>query len=135
MLEQYPKDVKLVYKNYPLPSHMAARPAAIAAMAAAEQGKFWEFHDRLFQDYAGLNEKKIQEIAEALRLDVAKFEAAKRSARVLDAIDRDVREAQAIGVRGTPTIYVNGRLVRNRSLEGLRDLIDRAIENRGKAPR
>jgi len=135
VLEQYPKDVKLVYKNYPLPSHRAARPAAVAAMAAGEQGKFWEFHDRLFQDYAGIDEAKIQQIAEALGLDTKRFEAAKRSPQVLGVINRDLREAQELGVRGTPTIYVNGRLLRNRSLEGFRDLIEKGLAERGRPSR
>ncbi len=133
VLEQYPKDVKLVYKNYPLPSHRAARPAAVAAMAAGEQQRFWEFHDRLFEDYAGIDEAKIQEIARAIGLDMERFEAAKRSPQVLGTINRDLREAQEIGVRGTPTIYVNGRLLRNRSLDGFRELIGKALGDRGKA--
>ncbi len=132
VLEQYPKDVKLVFKNFPLASHRAARPAAVAAMAADEQGKFWEFHDRLFQDYAGIDEAKIQKIAEGLGLDMQRFEAAKRSPQILGTINRDLREAQEIGVRGTPTIYVNGRLLRNRSPEGFRDLIEKGLAERGK---
>jgi protein-disulfide isomerase len=51
VLEQYPNQVKLVYKNFPLRNHKFAKPAASAALAAGEQGKFWEFHDKLFQNY------------------------------------------------------------------------------------
>ena len=62
MLEKYPNDVKLVVKHFPLPSHKAARPAAIAALAAHKQDKFWEFHAKLLENYRSLDDKKIEEI-------------------------------------------------------------------------
>ena len=73
MLEKYPKEVKLVYKNFPLVGHKFARKAATAALAAHEQGKFWEFHDNLFKNYRNLDDAKIQEIAEELGLDMERF--------------------------------------------------------------
>jgi len=130
VLEQYPTQVKLVYKNFPLQSHKSARAAATAAMAAGLQGKFWEFHDSLFRDYSRLSDEKIREIAETLGLDTERFDASRKSGEVLSVINRDLQEAQQIGVRGTPTIYVNGRLLRNRSLQGFRELIDVALARR-----
>ena len=66
VLEKYPQDVKLVFKNFPLRNHKFAEKAAIAALAAGEQGKFWEFHDLLFKNYNKLSDQKIQEIAQAV---------------------------------------------------------------------
>jgi protein-disulfide isomerase len=135
VLEQYPKDVKVVYKGFPLQNHKFSRQALIAALAAGEQGKFWEFHDALFREYSQLSDQKIQEIAASLGLDLAKFEAAKKSPQIPKLIARDLQEAQRIGIRGTPTIYVDGRLLRNRSLQGFRELIDADLAKRGSAPR
>ncbi|MBL7178295.1 MAG: thioredoxin domain-containing protein [Desulfobacteraceae bacterium] len=64
---------KLVFKNFPLSKHKFAMKAAAAALAANKQGKFWEFHDRLFKNYKNLNDTKIQEIAKELALDMERF--------------------------------------------------------------
>jgi protein-disulfide isomerase len=63
VLEKNPKTVKIVFKNFPIRSHKFAAQAAVAALAADRQGKFWEFHDELFNNYNRLNEEKVQEIA------------------------------------------------------------------------
>jgi protein-disulfide isomerase len=68
VIEKYPNDVKVVFKNFPLRSHRFSMQAAIAAMAAASQGKFWEFHDLLFKNYNQLDDQKIQEIAQTVFL-------------------------------------------------------------------
>ena len=66
VLEKYPKQVKLVFKNFPLRNHRYAKKAATAALAANRQGKFWEFHDRLMENATRLNDKKIEDIAKEL---------------------------------------------------------------------
>jgi len=128
VLEKNPKDVKLVYKNFPLRNHKFARPAAIAALAAGKQGKFWEFHDLLFKDYNRLNEQKFQEIARELNLDMEQFEKDQKDPEILALISRDMSEGSQAGVRGTPTLFVNGRLLRNRSLAGFQDMIDKEVK-------
>ena len=128
VLEKNPKDVKLVYKNFPLRNHKFARPAAIAALAAGKQGKFWEFHDLLFKDYNRLNEQKFQEIARELNLDMEQFEKDQKDPEILALISRDMSEGGQAGVRGTPTLFVNGRLLRNRSLAGFQDMIDKEVK-------
>ena len=130
MLEKYPKDVKVVYKHFPLRNHKQARPAAAASMAAHEQGKFWEYHDKIFADYRNLNDKKFLEFAEALGLDMERFTKSLRDPRILNIINNDVREAQRAGVRGTPTIYVNGKRLKDRSLRGFSAMIDRELKDR-----
>lgn len=135
MLERYPKDVKLVYKNFPLRNHAMARPAAVAAMAAGEQGRFWEFHDKLFENFNQLSEERIQQIAEELGLDLARYEEDKKDPEIARIINRDMQEAVRIGVRGTPTIFVNGRQVKNRSLQGFQQLIEKALAKKAEARR
>jgi len=128
VLEKNPNQVKLVFKNFPIRNHKFAMPAAVAALAAEKQGKFWEFHDLLFKDYNRLNEQKVKEIAQKLKLDIKKFEKDRKDPRIIELIRRDVLEGNRAGVRGTPTIFINGRLLRNRSPAGFQELIDKALK-------
>ena len=128
VLEKNPNQVKLVFKNFPIRNHKFAMPAAVAALAAGKQGKFWEFHDLLFKDYTRLNEQKVNEIAQKLKLDIKKFETDRKDPRIIELIRRDILEGNQAGVRGTPTIFINGRLLRNRSPAGFQELIEKALK-------
>jgi protein-disulfide isomerase len=130
VLEQYPKQVKLVFKNFPLGGHKFAMTAAIAAMAAKKQGRFWEFHDKLFENQAKLDDNEVMDIARSIGLNEARFNSDRRDKAILSLINRDMQEGRAIGVRGTPTIFVNGVQLKNRSITGFRALIDRELEKR-----
>lgn len=127
VLEQYPNDVKLVFKHFPLRNHKFARKAATAALAAEFQGKFWEFHDLLFKDYNKLNDKKVAEIAAALALNQEAFEDKMKDPLIRAKINQDVKEGVDAGVRGTPAIFINGRSLKNRSLAGFRAIIDKEL--------
>lgn len=127
VLEQYPDDVKLVFKHFPLRNHKFARKAATAALAAESQGKFWEFHDLLFKDYNKLNDKKVGEIAAALALNQEAFEDKMKDPLIRAKINQDVKEGVDAGVRGTPAIFINGRSLKNRSLAGFRAIIDKEL--------
>lgn len=130
MLEKYPKEVKLVMKHFPLPMHDFARKAAIAALAAAKQGKFWEFHERLYSNQSSLNETKIQEIAKELNLDIEKFNLDLKDQTIESLIDRDIKDGQEEGVRGTPTIFINGKLLSNRSIQGFQQAIENELKKK-----
>ena len=132
VLEKNPDTVKLVYKNFPLGSHKFALPAATAALAAGAQGKFWEFHDLLFQNYNNLNDQKINEIAVSLNLDQEVYQQKLKDPEISNLIRRDAMEGRLIGVRGTPTIFVNGRRVNDRSLNGFQAMIDRELSKLDK---
>jgi protein-disulfide isomerase len=124
-LAAYPTQARLVYKQFPLVGiHPQAMPAAIAAVAAQKQGKFWEMHDLLFANQRELAPEQIKSYARQLGLDMAKFEADLQSEDVKAAIQDDMQLAQRAGVRGTPTVFVNGKLLQNRSLDGFKQLID-----------
>jgi protein-disulfide isomerase len=132
VLEKNKGKVKLVFKNYPLTSHQFARKAAAAALAAGKQGKFWELHDLLFKNYSRLNDQVIQEQAQQLGLDMQKFNKDMNDPQVAQAINQDTQEGNKAGVRGTPTLYVNGILLRNTNPEGFQAAIDKELEKKGK---
>jgi protein-disulfide isomerase len=128
VLEQYPDDVKLVFKNFPLTRiHKFAMNAAVAAMAANQQGKFWEFHHELFQNYNKLNDEKFDEIAQSLALDMAQFKQDMENPALTALVQRDLKDGVVAGVRGTPTIFINGRLLQQRSLPGFKQIIDEEL--------
>ena len=133
MIEKYPQRVKLVFKNYPLRNHKFARQAAAAALAANVQDKFWEFHDRLFENYRSINEEKIIEIRDALALNADDFDIMRLSPLVVRQIQNDVRLGREIGLRGTPSVYINGRLQSSRSIEGLSSSVEAELRRLEKS--
>lgn len=130
VLEKFPKDVKLVFKNYPLGFHKYARQAATAALAAGAQGRFWDFHHKLMENFAGINDDKIQEIAVSLKLDMDKFGKGMKDNSIQEVINRDLAEAQENGVSGTPTVFINGKPLKDRSLEGMLEAIRNELKVR-----
>ena len=132
VLEKYPQDVKVVFKNFPLRSHKFAMKAAIAALAAESQGKFWEFHDLLFENYNRLNDQKIQDIAVAVGLNIEEYEKKKKDPAIQRQVKQDLSDGRQAGVRGTPTIFINGVRLRDRSLKGFQTAIDKQLEKLGK---
>lgn len=127
MLEANPKKVKAVFKHYPLRNHAQARPAAAAAIAAGRQGKFWPYHDRLFKNYRKLNEQLYLQIANELGLDMEQFAKDRTATETLQQIQRDLLDGNNAGVRGTPTLFVNGRKVKQRGLKSVQMLIEKAL--------
>ena len=128
MLEKFPKEVKLVYKNYPLYSHPFAMAAAQAALAANEQGKFWEFHVKLHENYRTLNDEKIQEIARGLGLNMEKFAQDEKAPAVQSVIQRDIMEGRKIGIRGIPTVFINGKAAGSYSPAELERMVEEELK-------
>jgi protein-disulfide isomerase len=125
VLKAYPTQARLVYKHFPLTAnHPQALPAALAATAAQRQGKFWEMHAILFANQRALSTEQIEGYARQLGLDMARFRADMASDEVKAQVEADRRLARRAGVRGTPTLFVNGRLVQDRTVNGFRKLID-----------
>ena len=125
--------VKLAFMHFPLSFHRAAKPAAIASMAANEQGKFWEFHDVIFENHRSLDPAKMDEYAKKAGLDVNRFnqDMKKNQAAYAKKVDADFRQGQSVGVRGTPTIYIGGQKVQNRSVAGMSAMIDAQLKAKG----
>lgn len=132
VLERYPDDVKLVFKNFPLDRHGYARKAAAAALAASAQGKFWEYHDKLFEDPQALSDQRIKQIAVELGLDMEKFNRDMASPGVRQLIQEDEREGRKAGVQGTPTVFVNGKFLKERSFTGFKQMIEAELKKSAK---
>jgi protein-disulfide isomerase len=110
VLAELPGDLRLVFRHYPIViSHREAHLAAQASEAAAAQGRFWEMHDLLFQRQASLSRTSLLSYAGELRLDVGRVSAELESGRYVERVDRDLELGEEIGVRWTPTFYLNGR--------------------------
>ncbi|MEZ4254326.1 MAG: thioredoxin domain-containing protein [Polyangiales bacterium] len=109
ILREFQGKVRVVFLNYPLSGHVRAMPAARAAVAAGKQGKFWEMHDMLFRNQTALEDEDLRKYAQAIGLDVAKFEADLASPEVQAKVDADRAKGEKVNVQGTPTFFVNGR--------------------------
>jgi protein-disulfide isomerase len=103
------KRIKVVFKHFPLNFHKQAKGASVASMAAHAQGKFWEFHDKIFQNQKNLTDDNYKVWAKELGLNMKKFEAYLKSGKGEKIVQSDMSQGQAAGVRGTPSIYINGR--------------------------
>ena len=130
LLEKYPQQVKLVLKHFPLKQHSAARAAARAALAASQQGKYVELSDLMFADYKSLNDERIEAYARQVGLDMTRFAQAIDSAEVRQIIRQDIELGRRIRIPGVPALYLNGRAVKDYSLQGMAKMIEKAISKK-----
>ncbi len=131
--ENYAKDVKVVFRHQPLPFHGDAQLAAEASMAAHEQGKFWEFHDKMFANQGALKRPDLERYAKEIGLNDAKFKAALDSGKFTQRVKQDAQAGSAVGANGTPTFFINGQeLVGAQPFESFKPIIDREIANADK---
>ena len=124
----YPETVKVVFKHFPLRNHRYASLAALAAIAAQQQGKFWEFHDRLFPLQKELDQDKILAVARDIGLDMKKFTSDIGGEAARDQLSRDHQDGQSAGVRGTPTVFINGRQPDKLDFDNMKKLIDSELQ-------
>src|SRR5262249_2575874 len=107
--KKYGDQVRIVYRHFPLSGHRDAQLAAEAGVAAAEQGKFWAFHDQIWANFGKLSRADLEGYAKVAGLDLAKFRAALDERRYHDAVVAENAAAEALGVSGTPTMFINGQ--------------------------
>ena len=122
--------VRVVFKHLPLPMHPQAEPAALAAIAAQRQGKFWEMHDALFA-VQQWTPAAVTETATRIKLDMNRFQADLNSQETRMQLAKDKADAQAAEVAATPSVFVNGRPVRERSLPALQAMVNEALAAQG----
>jgi protein-disulfide isomerase len=123
-----PDKVRIVFRDMPLPSHNRAEPAALASHCANEQGKFWEMHDKLFENQTKLEDADLKGYAKALGLDSAKFSECFDSKRYAGIIEKSKREAESLGIQATPSFVINGVLLQGaQPFERFKEKIDRAM--------
>jgi protein-disulfide isomerase len=122
----YAKDVRVVFKQFPLPMHKDAGMGSEAALAAGKQGKFWEMHDILFKNQKAMTRADVEKYGEQLGLDMAAFKAELDKQVNKAKVDADLAMGKQFGVRGTPSFFINGKWQRGapRAIEGLKKLID-----------
>ncbi len=124
ILQKNPKTVKLAFKHYPLANHRFAGLAALASVAALEQGKFWEYHDLLFKNNKDFSPTKFEELAKQLGLNMPQFQATFNGQDAKTKVGNDLMEGRNAGITGTPSLYLNGRIVRNHTLAAIQQAID-----------
>ena len=129
--KMYPNDVKIAFKNLPLPFHNEAMPSAKAALAAHKQGKFWEFHDALFANQGKLSASFYEETAKKLGLNLEKFNADSNSPEIEAQIKAEMEVAQKNGIQGTPGFFVGGVAVKGAyPPEHFKKIIDRLLTSK-----
>ena len=143
IMAAYPTQVKLVYKYFPLTMHKHSREAAQAAQAAGNQGKFWKMADLLFTNQNQLDPNSWGEVADAypffekyakqLNLDMDKFKKDYSSKETADIIQAQVDEGNRVGIIGTPTFFINGKLIQNPAgFPAFKQIIDQELKNTQK---
>ena len=126
-VQDHPNRVQVVFKHFPLSFHKNAKAAHIALLAAKEQGKFFEYRYELAKYSNRLNQQLYLEIAQRLDLNLEQFQQALQNKNPkLAKINKDILLGNKLGVRGTPTLYANGVIVKNRSYAGLKALLEEA---------
>ncbi len=122
--------IAVVHRNMPLSHHKRAQPAALAAMCANDQGKFWAYHDRLFTNTKDLSDEALLAHAAALKLDSKKFGACFEDKTHSATVDADMKLARRANVRGTPTFFINGRKLKNAGSDALNAAVSDALKGK-----
>jgi protein-disulfide isomerase len=132
-LEQdYKGKIRVAFKNSPLPFHANAKPAALAALAANEQGKFWEMHDKLFANQKALDRASLEKYAQEIGLNMNQFKAALDSNKFEAQLNADMAESSRVGVNGTPSFFINGRsVVGAQPVDAFKRVIDEELKKKG----
>jgi protein-disulfide isomerase len=126
---KYGAKVKLVYRDFPLDNlHPQARAAAEASHCAIEQGKFWEFHDRVFKNAPDSSQATLNRFAKEVGMDVTAFEACSSSGKYKTSVQESAQEGVKLGITGTPTFFINGRMLTGaQPLEAFSRIIDEEL--------
>jgi protein-disulfide isomerase len=132
VLNEYKGKIRFVFRDYPLPFHKQAMPASLAAHCAEDQGKFWEYHNNLFDVAGDLSDADLTKRASELGLDMTKFSACMQSKQDEAAINAAYSDGAAVGVTGTPAFFINGRmLVGAQPIEQFRSIINEELSRKG----
>jgi len=130
IVDEFPNDVKVYFKNYPLPQHTNARLAAEAAVAADKQGKFWVYQDKIWDHQDELSPAEIEKLAKEAGLDVGRFRADLASDAVKARVQKDRDEGEKLGLQATPTVYIDGREYTDpKDTESLREWIKEELSH------
>lgn len=132
VMKEYKGKVKLAFRHNPLPFHKNAVPAHKAAMAAQEQGKFWEYHDKLFQNQKALTQENFVKWAKELGLNVEQFKKDMEKSAYEKRMKEDMQFAKTHGATGTPAFFINGvKVVGARPFDSFKEVIDALLAEKG----
>ena len=133
ILKEYGRDVRLIFKDFPLEFHALARPAHEAARCAGTFNKYWAYHDRLFQDQPQFSRADLLRYARDLGIPSDVFTQCLDGGRFRSLVEADVKQGRELGVSGTPTFFINGvRLVGAAPYEAFKEVIDEVLREAGK---
>lgn len=125
ILAEYGDKVSVEYKHFPLNFHPMAQPAAEASECASAQGKFWEYHDKIFENQQALSQPSLTQWAQELGLNMTKFNACVQAGTYRAKVQAQAAEGSKLGVEGTPATFVNGQLVSGAlPFEAFKQIID-----------
>ena len=128
-MEQYAGKVKLVFRHFPLDFHDKAPKAAEASLCAADQKKFWEFHDVLFKNQDKLSIEDLKATATTLGLDATKFNECLDSGKMKKVVEDDTAAGKKVGVTGTPAFFINGTMLSGaQPIEAFKEVIDAELK-------
>lgn len=130
LVREFGDKVKLVARDFPLSQHVDAFKAAEAAEAAREQSKYWEYVEILMRNQSALGVVKLKDYAGELALDRGRFDQALESGKFAEAVQRDIEEGMKLGIDSTPTLFINGRRVSDKSYDALKANIEMALKAR-----
>jgi protein-disulfide isomerase len=131
VMEAYPNDVRLVYKHFPLSFHQNAMPASEAAVFAMKQGKFWEMHEKLFQNSRTLSMETFKKLGAELGLNAAALETSVSGSSFKSIIEKDMADGRKANVTGTPSIFINGKKLPRRDFATFKQVIDGILAEKG----
>lgn len=135
LMEQYPEKIRYVFKHFPLGFHRLATKAARTSIAADRQGNFWEAYELIFQNNKNLTSEKLSAMAQKLQLDMERFQVDSTSQESQHIINRDIDEGRQFGVRGTPTLFVNGKRMVGVEIKVMREIIAKDLKKAEKMKR
>jgi protein-disulfide isomerase len=128
-MDTYGDKIRLVFRDFPLPFHDNAHIASEAAQCAHEQGKFWDYHDKLFENQRALGADNLKTYATDIGLDGEAFNACFDSGRFKSRVDQDYQYGQTVGVTGTPAFFINGRFLSGaQPFEAFKAIIDEELQ-------
>ena len=134
--EAYPGKLRIAFKQFPLPFHDKAHLAAEAALAANEQGRFWQMHDKMFANFHQITRENLLAWANELGMDVPKFTAALDSPKNKAIVAKDLEDGEFAGVNGTPALFIDGKHYNGPvDLAVLKPILDEEIKNAHPASR
>jgi protein-disulfide isomerase len=129
VLEDFPEGIRIVYKNFPLPFHKDAHLAAEAALCAQAQGRFWEYHDILFENQRAMAKGDLENYARRAGLDMDRFRQDLAGGTFREVVERHMEEGTSLGVKGTPNFFINGRVIKGAvPYDQLRPLVEEEMK-------